>query len=139
MVTMYQLIYVSDKTATFTPSDMQEILYKARENNAKHGITGLLVELPEHFIQIIEGTQDKVEFTFNLICEDIRHNNIRVLLAEKTRAREMEAWDMGFSENLDQSQLDDAMHILNKFSEKQSFTDIHRQSLKLLLKSLSHE
>ncbi|MBU3003681.1 BLUF domain-containing protein [Paraglaciecola arctica] len=136
---MYQLIYVSDKIETFTPSDMEEILCKARKNNAQYGITGLLVELPEHFIQILEGTQDKVEFTFNLICEDIRHTNIRVLLAEKTRAREMESWDMGFSEDLDPSQLDDARLILNNFSEKQNFSDIHRQSLKLLLKSLCHE
>ncbi|MEP1448899.1 MAG: BLUF domain-containing protein [Paraglaciecola sp.] len=136
---MYQLIYVSDKIATFKPSDMDEILYKAQKNNAKHGITGLLVELPEHFIQILEGTQGNVEFTFNLICEDTRHKNIRVLLTEKTRAREMEGWDMGLSSDLEQSQIDDALLILNNFSEKQNFSDIHRQSLKLLLKSLCHE
>lgn len=40
---MYQLIYVSDKIETFTPSDMEEILCKARKNNAQYGITGLLV------------------------------------------------------------------------------------------------
>lgn len=51
----------------------------------------------------------------------------------------MESWDMGFSEDLDPSQLDDARLILNNFSEKQNFSDIHRQSLKLLLKSLCHE
>ncbi|WP_339723332.1 BLUF domain-containing protein [uncultured Paraglaciecola sp.] len=136
---MYQLIYVSDKPSTFTPNDMNDILRSARENNAKYGITGLLVELPEHFIQILEGTQDNVEYIFNLIYEDPRHKNIRVLLTAKTRAREIEAWDMGLSEELDPTQLKDALYILNNFSEKQNFSDIHRQSLKLLLTSLSHK
>tara|TARA_R110002153_G_scaffold940_5_gene4270 strand:- start:1603 stop:2013 length:411 start_codon:yes stop_codon:yes gene_type:complete len=136
---VYQLIYVSDKVNTFVPSDMDSILCKARENNEKYGITGLLVELPQHFIQIIEGKQDDVEFAYKLISKDTRHHNLRVILATTTKTREMEAWAMGFSKDLDRSELNDALHILNSFSEKQKFSDIHGQSLKMLLKSLSPE
>lgn len=139
VVTVYQLIYVSDKIKTFRPSDMDSILSSARENNAKNGITGLLVELPQHFIQILEGSQDKVEYIFNNIYEDTRHKNLRVLLSTKIRAREIEAWDMGLSKELDPSQIEDALHILNNFGEKQNFSDFHRESLKILLKSLSHK
>ncbi|WP_158971155.1 BLUF domain-containing protein [Paraglaciecola sp. L3A3] len=136
---MYQLIYVSDKTHTFVPSDVDSILFSARKNNEKFGITGLLVELPEHFIQIIEGEKEKVEHVFQLIAKDERHENLRVLLAMKTLSREMAAWAMGFSEKLSESQLRDALHILNSFSKKQNFSDIHGKSIKLLLKSLSPE
>jgi hypothetical protein len=121
------------------PSDMDSILYKARKNNKKYGITGLLVELPKHFIQFIEGGQDNVEFVYKLISKDKRHHNLRVVLATTTKTREMESWTMGFSTDLDESELNDALHILNSFSEKQNFSDIHGQSLKMLLKSLSPE
>jgi hypothetical protein len=136
---VYQLIYVSDKKNTFVPSDVDCILSSARKKNEKHGITGLLVELPQHFIQIIEGNQDKVEFIFKLISEDTRHHNLRVLLAKNTRAREIESWAMGFSSELDGSALNDALHILKNFSEKQSFSERHGHSLKILLKGLSHK
>jgi hypothetical protein len=136
---VYQLIYISDKVNTFVPSDIDSILCKARVNNEKYGVTGLLVELPKHFIQIVEGNQDDVEFAFKLISKDTRHDNLRVILATTTKTREMEAWAMGFSKDLDESELKDALHILNSFSEKQNFSDIHGQSLKILLKSLSPE
>ena len=138
-ITVYQLIYVSDKIKTFVPSDVDSILSSARKNNEKHEITGLLVELPEHFIQILEGNQDRVKQTFNRISHDSRHQNVRVILVENIEFREIEAWEMGFSAELNESQLNDALHILNTFSKKQSFTDIHGQSLKILLKSLSHK
>jgi hypothetical protein len=136
---VYQLIYVSDKVNTFVPGDMDSILSKARANNEKYGITGLLVELPQHFIQIIEGSQYNVEFAYKLISKDTRHHNMRVILTTATKTREMETWAMGFSKDLDESELDDALHILNSFSEKQNFSDTHGQSLKMLLKSLSPE
>jgi hypothetical protein len=121
------------------PSDVDSILSSARKHNGINQITGLLVELPQHFIQILEGDHDQVENTFNRICEDTRHQNVRVVLAKNIEFREIEAWEMGFSTELNESQLNDALHILNTFSKKQSFTDIHGQSLKVLLKSLSHK
>jgi hypothetical protein len=136
---VYQLIYISDKIHTFVPSDVNSILSSARKNNGINEITGLLVELPKHFIQILEGAHDRVKSTFNRISEDTRHKNVRVVLAENIEFREIEAWEMGFSAELNESQLEDALHILNTFSKKQSFTDIHGQSLKVLLKSLSHK
>lgn len=139
LITVYQLIYVSDKINTFVPSDMESILCKARANNEKYGITGLLVELPQHFIQIVEGSQDNVEVAYKLISKDTRHHNLRVILATTTKTREMGGWAMGFSKDLDESELNDALHILNSFSEKQNFSDIQGQSLKMLLKSLSPE
>jgi hypothetical protein len=138
-ITVYQLIYVSDKINTFVPRDVNSILSSARKNNEKHGITGLLVELPKHFIQILEGNQGRVKQTFNRISHDSRHQNVRVILGQNIEFREIEAWEMGFSAELNESQLNDALHILNTFSKKQSFTDIQGQSLKILLKSLSHK
>lgn len=137
--TVYQLIYVSDKINTFVPRDVNSILSSARKNNEKHGITGLLVELPKHFIQILEGNQGRVKQTFNRISHDSRHQNVRVILGQNIEFREIEAWEMGFSAELNESQLNDALHILNTFSKKQSFTGIQGQSLKILLKSLSHK
>jgi hypothetical protein len=138
-ITVYQLIYVSDKINTFVPRDVNSILSSARKNNEKHGITGLLVELPKHFIQILEGNQGRVKQTFNRISHDSRHQNVRVILGQNIEFREIEAWEMGFSAELNESQLNDALHILNTFSKKQSFTGIQGQSLKILLKSLSHK
>ena len=52
---MHQLVYVSAATHAFTKSELLELLNKARANNQRLGITGLLLFKDGDFIQLLEG------------------------------------------------------------------------------------
>ena len=54
---MHQIIYCSSTAGDVTQSQLDEILSKSRERNSKNGITGLLVHVPGHFFQVLEGEQ----------------------------------------------------------------------------------
>jgi hypothetical protein len=133
---MYQLIYISDKTETFSNQDVDQLLSKSRVNNHKKNVTGLLLDLSKHFIQILEGEQDQVEAIYSHICSDPRHHNIRLVLVETILKSEFGGWSMGFTDDLEEIQVQDAIHILNAFAQKKHFNAIQASSLRMLLKSL---
>ncbi|MEP1871121.1 MAG: BLUF domain-containing protein [Paraglaciecola sp.] len=136
---MYQLIYISEKTQNFELEDIPRILYSARLNNDLLNVTGILLDLSEHFIQVLEGNQKDVESTFTKISGDSRHCNIRCIYKQPTINQEFGNWSMGFSPDLNQDVLQDAIHIANMFAQKQHLSDIQIDSLRLLLKSLNPE
>ncbi|MFT2091280.1 BLUF domain-containing protein [Paraglaciecola sp. 2405UD69-4] len=134
---MFQLVYLSDKTNSIEKSDIENILSSSRVNNKSKDITGLLLHLPEHFIQILEGGQKQVEKVFEKICKDDRHTNVRLIFSEHAMQRDFGKWSMGFSENLKASEIQDTIHIINALSNTQRFNEMQANSLRLLLKSLA--
>lgn len=134
---MYQLIYISEKSRHFELEDIPHILHIARINNELLNVYGLLLDLPEHFIQVLEGAQNNVESIFAKISGDIRHCNIRCIYKQPVMLQEFGDWSMGFSGELNHDVIQDTIHIANEFVRKQTFTNIQIDSLKLLLKSLN--
>ena len=91
---MYRLIYKSRASATLEWSTVENILHVSAENNAKSAITGFLLASQTHFLQIIEGTFEEVNETFQRIARDPRHHEIRILSYEIIDARLFEHWSM---------------------------------------------
>ena len=73
------------------------ILASARAHNLKNGVTGALVFTADYIGQILEGSPDAVESTFERICRDPRHCDIDVLLREPTQTRLFSGWTMAVS------------------------------------------
>jgi len=93
---MFQLAYASAATAPFTPEFLQLLLARARDANAAHGVTGMLLYHSGSFLQVLEGPQGAVERTFASIQRDLRHHRIKVLLRKSVDCREFADWSMGF-------------------------------------------
>jgi hypothetical protein len=100
MSSLYRLVYysrnhVSGTSETFT-SEVADILQKSRVNNARDGITGALLFNAGCFAQVLEGSLDAIEATFERIQQDERHGEVSLLSIEPQDERSFPTWAMGF-------------------------------------------
>jgi hypothetical protein len=90
------LVYVSSATHWLSPAELQRLLERARERNAREGITGVLLYSYGNFMQYLEGPADGVARVYDSIRADTLHSGIIELLREPIRTREFDDWAMGF-------------------------------------------
>ncbi|MEM1073516.1 MAG: BLUF domain-containing protein [Pseudomonadota bacterium] len=90
---MQQLIYAS-RPFGYDLSGLAGILSVSRVRNAQNDITGALVCRSDIFIQLLEGPVGKVENTFERICRDDRHVEVRLLVRSKIEDRLFPNWAM---------------------------------------------
>lgn len=91
-----QLVYISSATRPFNETELERLLVAARANNARNGITGILLYNDQSFLQILEGTRDDVERTIARIMRDPRHASVTVVQDEAIAERDFSAWDMAY-------------------------------------------
>lgn len=97
---VFQLGYASAATDTFDAEELFELLTKARQNNAKLGVTGMLLYHEGSFLQVLEGDQETVEALYTKIGRDPRHKSPLLLFRHEQRPRSFGDWTMGFHELL---------------------------------------
>lgn len=93
---MIQISYISSATKAMSPDDLEEILRVSRENNARLGITGMLLYCNKTFIQIMEGEETAVNALLDKIKRDPRHTDFQILKRKTIERREYADWSMGF-------------------------------------------
>ena len=79
---MFRMYYISTVAPSVTSDDFEDILEKARRNNAKLGVTGLLVVKDNNFAQALEGEKEDVLALYEKIKRDKRHLRI-VLISQQ--------------------------------------------------------
>lgn len=94
---MIYLLYVSSATRLLSEAELIALLQKARTNNARDGITGMLLYSHGNFIQVIEGEEAAVLSLQQKIISDPRHTNVITLLKRPMTERMFAEWTMGFS------------------------------------------
>jgi hypothetical protein len=77
--------------------DLQNLLNKARENNEKLAITGMLLYRDRFFIQALEGEKKVVENLYSIILKDERHQNVILIYERPIQQRRFPNWTMGFN------------------------------------------
>lgn len=93
---LVRLIYTSRTSSEFGPEDIGSILEKARINNAKKEVTGLLCFNNKYFLQCLEGSRETVNDTYHKILNDERHSDILMLNYTEIVEREFDKWSMGY-------------------------------------------
>ena len=93
---MYSLIYVSIATGSPTTADLLALLQQSRTNNARLGVTGILLYKERSFIQLLEGEQDAVKALYAKIERDPRHRNPLTIREEAIDNRVFPDWSMAF-------------------------------------------
>lgn len=93
---MYFLIYASSATQAFSREDLLALLAKSRDNNARLGITGMLLYKDGNFIQALEGEEKAVVALYERIAADPRHTQLLPLLRGRQETRQFPEWSMGF-------------------------------------------
>jgi hypothetical protein len=88
-----QLIYAS-RPFGFEAGMLDDILLAARGRNARDGLTGALLCRHDIFVQLLEGTRDKVTAAFGRILRDDRHVEVALLWCGDAAARLFPDWTM---------------------------------------------
>jgi hypothetical protein len=136
--TLYRLGYVSTQTRPLSSAEMLSLLHLARENNAAHDVTGLLLHREDSFFQVLEGPEQAVLEIFETLQSDSRHQRIEILFEGACEEREFPDWRMGFSEldGIDVSQLPGfSDFLLNDIEPRRLFDELTRtQRLMMLFK-----
>ncbi|MDA7788038.1 BLUF domain-containing protein [Sphingomonadaceae bacterium] len=92
-----RLLYTS-KQVTGRPkrkgADIDELVELSARRNASCGLTGVLLQMEDTFIQALEGPPEALYETFERICCDSRHENINLIELSPVNERLFDQWDM---------------------------------------------
>ncbi|MCB6184324.1 BLUF domain-containing protein [Leeia sp. TBRC 13508] len=113
---LLQLIYVSQASTDLTEEDLIQIIQTSVKNNQQKELTGMLLLFEGTFMQLLEGTADKLEETLKTIENDPRHHSLVVYFRSHITAREFADWHMGFK-HLDHSDIEKLPGYLPAFDD----------------------
>ena len=94
----YFLIYTSVPSRKLTSEEVENLLSASRRTNEIHKITGMLLCLPENYIQLIEGPEKEIRQLYLNLTKDRRHNRVTILKEGIIEKRFFPAWSMGFDQ-----------------------------------------
>ncbi|MDP9082127.1 MAG: BLUF domain-containing protein [Bacteroidota bacterium] len=114
MPDLFHIIYTSTHAQTFSEPDIQKLLIDARENNVSHHVTGMLVCLPQSFIQLIEGPAVAIKQLYANIEKDKRHKDVTLLKSGKINRRSFPNWTMALDmDRFKLTEYDEVFHLTN--------------------------
>jgi Sensors of blue-light using FAD len=93
---MFFLIFASSATHLMTRSELLDLLAKARSNNTRLALTGMLLYKDGNFLQVLEGEEAVVRASYAKISCDLRHKDAKILLQGTLAERQFPDWSMGF-------------------------------------------
>lgn len=112
---IHYLIYVSKTTEPHGDASLNALLEECRPINRDNGITGVLLSQGDYFMQLLEGSEEDVQLTFDRIRADPRHDNVRVVARGYQQTRMFPHWEMGQREiRQDAQSLSADSHIMPK-------------------------
>jgi hypothetical protein len=92
---LVRCLYASRASEGTNARVLDEILRQSRENNARAGITGLLILANDIFVQAIEGGRGELSKLLARIMRDSRNRQVEVLAFEEITERSFGSWTMG--------------------------------------------
>ncbi len=123
---IYQILYVSEKDKKFSDEMLDDIIEKSQQNNKKYGLTGILINSGNFFIQLLEGAKKDVEDRYTVIFADPRHRNVRTILTNEATERLFPNWSMGLVKDPPELNMQEILPYLYKemMDEKEGRTKI---------------
>jgi hypothetical protein len=94
---MNQVVYSSAALAPFSETQLSELLIRARKNNERLAVSGMLLYHDGSFLQVLEGEESTLESLFTVIAADKRHHRVVTLLKREVKERHFGEWCMGFA------------------------------------------
>ena len=92
---LVRLLYASHSAKPVTSDTVESILAQSRKHNPRLGITGILCQSGDTFMQVLEGGRTAVNLLYNDIVRDGRHHDVVVLHYEEITERRFSGWTMG--------------------------------------------
>lgn len=93
---LYYLIYTSTPARRLDDAELQKLLDVSREANSRFGVTGMLICLPDSYIQLIEGPKAHIIQLYENIQLDQRHFRVTTLREGTIEKRFFPDWSMAY-------------------------------------------
>lgn len=93
---MIELAYTSTASWLYSGEDIATILEISRRNNARDGITGILLYKSGSIMQLLEGEPDALRRLYAKLLGDVRHHQVTKLYERPLAARSFSQWSMAF-------------------------------------------
>ncbi|MBE0436653.1 MAG: BLUF domain-containing protein, partial [Methylomicrobium sp.] len=90
--------YISQAVRPMPENEIEALLEQTRQFNKLNGITGCLLHRDGWFMQLIEGSPEKVMALAEKIKLDPRHKDMQVVIQGPERRRLFPEWSMGYRE-----------------------------------------
>lgn len=90
-----QLAFASHARAGLRASETSEVIATSRSNNARDGITGVMLYTGESFVQIVEGPDGAIAQLWRRLLLDDRHRGPTTLF-DHPGARWYDDWRAGY-------------------------------------------
>lgn len=94
----YSLAYVSRSTLIIPEEEarVEDIVAVSQSRNRTLGVTGALLFSEEHFVQVLEGSEQAVKLLMESIVRDERHVQVEVIHAAEQPSRRFGNWSMAY-------------------------------------------
>lgn len=89
-------MYSSIAVTPFSEPELDALLVVSRANNARSGVTGMLLYRDGRFLQVLEGPEASIRQVMERIQDDSGHHSVRTLLEDRVTRRQFPDWTMGF-------------------------------------------
>ncbi|GAC1369679.1 MAG: hypothetical protein NVS3B25_04220 [Hymenobacter sp.] len=93
---MHRLIYMSHAAVPVADDTLAALLQQARLRNQAQGITGVLFQGPEQFVQVLEGSAIALDDLYGRLQRDSRHHSVIQLSYKRTARRHFAQWSMAY-------------------------------------------
>ena len=87
-------VYMSQAARPFDVAELDVMCRRFAQRNHEAGITGVLMIIGDHFVQVLEGDESKVLDLVERILVDDRHQQFRTLYRGTIRQRRFAKWSM---------------------------------------------
>jgi len=92
---LVRLLYASRSAKPVSAKLMDSILAQSRRHNPELGVTGILCQSGDIFMQVLEGGRTAVNRLYAQIVRDDRHKDVVLLHYEVVSERRFAGWTMG--------------------------------------------
>ena len=134
---LYTHVYVSKALVSSSKEALERMCADFATSNARHGITGMMFFIGDHFVQILEGEHEAVWKLLTNIRQDPRNEQFRTLYHGRLVRRRFPRWNMRLMRLNDQAKL--APEELKRLKESLRFLmngEPSRESAQRLLSKL---
>lgn len=116
---LMQIVYVSAAARGLTDDRIDRIRVSSERNNARLGITGLLLHQGASFYAVLEGGRRNLFRLMETIITDPRHRDVLILRECDVARRRFDNWSFasiprGGSGQIDRIASDEFIHTLSK-------------------------
>jgi diguanylate cyclase (GGDEF)-like protein/PAS domain S-box-containing protein len=94
--TLYFLLYISQASSDMNEQVLKQIVNVSQEKNCPAGLTGCLLYQDGYFMQLLEGSREKVLELIECVKLDPRHHNVQIVAQGYEQRRVFLDWSMGF-------------------------------------------